>query len=142
MSKALAVRDIDIDKFPENKRLYLYFRIWGLNPHECMRFIGLAPTTLPQWRQDGTEFKAVEEYVLGNGHELQGKALEAIDKVLDAGILRQALKIHLIKPKEDSKETIALMKWAVDLWFKRRGINISKEDSYDELILKKHRRVG
>ena len=140
--KALVAQQVDIDHFPENKRLYLYYRVWGLNPAESMRMIGLKYITLSSWKNDDKDFKEVEQYVEKNGHELKEKSLTAIDKVIDTGILRHALKIHFIDPVTDNKETVALMKWAVDTWFKRRGKAISGEDSYDELILKKHRRVG
>jgi len=141
MGKELANQEVNLDHLPKNKQLYLYYRIYGLNPNESMRLVGIKPSMLPQWRVHDKGFKSIEEYVLGNGQELIEKSGGVIDKVIEVGILRQALRVNELTDKILSKEDMALIKWAVDTWFKRRGKGVSSPDSYDELILKKHRKV-
>jgi len=141
MGKELANQEVNLDHLPKNKQLYLYYRIYGLNPNESMRLVGIKPSMLPQWRVHDKGFKSIEEYVLGNGEELIEKSGGVIDKVIEVGILRQALRVNELTDKILSKEDMALIKWAVDTWFKRRGKDASSPDSYDELILKKHRKV-
>ena len=140
-TKALVpINGVDLSVLNIPKRDYICYRIYGLTAQEAIKLTGRKAYSLNDWRFDDPNFKAIESYVENNGHELYGECGAVIDGILQAGILKQAIKITDLDDKERSKEEIALIKWAIDLWFKRRG-TVKEEGSYDELVLKSHRRL-
>ena len=131
--------------FNNTQRMYISLVIMGYSPQQACIELDRKPATIDRYLTD-VNFRELVEFASDNREKFKGEArgvwLESIDvraMILKDRIIDKALDV--LNNKELQNTDLSLLRIAKDITLGIGKIVGDKGESYDELILKKHRAV-